>query len=115
MSARYRAIEAGLSAWGISYNYVAGGGLLFEWAGFPLLTDHRLLTDHHEILDAFNVEEEFDANFANRADLAARLVKVLEAVAAGDCLSCRSLACRISMLIKDLEDEVAHEKTIKEF
>ena len=37
LSARYRAIEAGLSAWGISYNYVAGGGLFFEWAGFPLL------------------------------------------------------------------------------
>ena len=37
LSARYPAIEAGLSAWGISYNYVAGGGLFFEWAGFPLL------------------------------------------------------------------------------
>ena len=37
LSARYRAIEASLCAWGISYNYVAGGGLIFEWAGFPLL------------------------------------------------------------------------------
>ena len=27
LSARYRAIEAGLCAWGISYNYVAGGGI----------------------------------------------------------------------------------------
>jgi hypothetical protein len=37
LSARYRAIEAGLCAWGISYNYVAGSGLIFEWAGYPLL------------------------------------------------------------------------------
>jgi hypothetical protein len=37
LSARYRDIEAGLWAWGISYNYVAGSGLIFEWAGYPLL------------------------------------------------------------------------------
>lgn len=37
LSARYRDIEAGLWAWGISYNYVAGSGLILEWAGFPLL------------------------------------------------------------------------------
>jgi len=27
----------GLWAWGISYTCVAGRGLIFEWAGFPLL------------------------------------------------------------------------------
>jgi hypothetical protein len=37
LSARYRDIEAGLWAWGISYNYVAGSELIFEWAGCPLL------------------------------------------------------------------------------
>jgi hypothetical protein len=37
LSARYRDIEAGLWAWGISYTCVAGRGLIFEWAGFPLL------------------------------------------------------------------------------
>jgi hypothetical protein len=36
-SARYRDIEAGLWTWSISYNCVAGSGLIFEWAGFPLL------------------------------------------------------------------------------
>jgi len=37
LSARYRAIEAGLRGWGISCFYVDGGGLIFEWAGCPLL------------------------------------------------------------------------------
>jgi hypothetical protein len=37
LSARYRDIEAGLRTWGISYNCVAGSGLIFEWAGCPLL------------------------------------------------------------------------------
>jgi len=38
LSARYRAIETGLAvaAWGISGFYV-GGGLICEWAGYPLL------------------------------------------------------------------------------
>ena len=40
LSAQYRAIEAGLSAWAFSYNYVAGAGLFFEWAGFPF-AGHR--------------------------------------------------------------------------
>jgi hypothetical protein len=34
--ARYRAIEAGLAAWGIS-GFFVGGGLICEWAGYPLL------------------------------------------------------------------------------
>ena len=37
LSARYRDIEAGLWTWGISYTDVAGSGLIFEWAGCPLL------------------------------------------------------------------------------
>jgi hypothetical protein len=37
LSAGYRAIEAGSQGWGISYFYVDGGGLIFEWAGYPLL------------------------------------------------------------------------------
>jgi hypothetical protein len=36
LSARYRAIETGLAAWGISGFYV-DGGLICEWAGYPLL------------------------------------------------------------------------------
>jgi hypothetical protein len=36
LSARYRAIEADLVAWGISCLYVDGGPIC-EWAGCPLL------------------------------------------------------------------------------
>jgi hypothetical protein len=33
---KHRAIEAGLAAWGIS-GFFVGGGLICEWAGYPLL------------------------------------------------------------------------------
>jgi hypothetical protein len=36
LSARYRPIEAGLAAWGIS-GFFVGGGLICEWARYPLL------------------------------------------------------------------------------
>jgi hypothetical protein len=36
LSARYRAIKTGLAAWGISGHYI-DGGLICEWAGYPLL------------------------------------------------------------------------------
>jgi hypothetical protein len=36
LSARYRAIEAGFAAWGISGYYI-DGRLFCEWAGYPLL------------------------------------------------------------------------------
>jgi hypothetical protein len=36
LSARYCAIEAGLAEWGISGFYV-DGGLICEWAGYPLV------------------------------------------------------------------------------
>jgi hypothetical protein len=37
VSARYSAIENGTASWGISCMHVDGGGLIFEWAGYPLL------------------------------------------------------------------------------
>jgi hypothetical protein len=41
---RYRAIEGGTARWGICYSCVGGGGLIFEWAGYPLLvSDVELL------------------------------------------------------------------------
>jgi hypothetical protein len=43
LSARYRAIEAGFAAWYISCLYL-GGGLLFEWAGYPLLVIDSILS-----------------------------------------------------------------------
>jgi hypothetical protein len=69
------------------------------------------LEDSDEILDALDgIEGDFNRNLANANDLAVRLIMVLEKVAAGDCLGCRNVACRISMLIEDLEAEDAYHK-----
>jgi hypothetical protein len=43
LSAGYRAIEAGSQGWGISCFYVDSGGLIFEWAGYPLLISNVAL------------------------------------------------------------------------
>ena len=46
LSARYRAIEVGLAPWGISVFYI-DGGLICEWAGYPLVViDLDLLRAH---------------------------------------------------------------------
>jgi hypothetical protein len=52
------------------------------------------------------IEGDFQYCVHDRASLAARLASLLESVAADDCLGCRNVACRIVMLIEDLEDQV---------
>jgi hypothetical protein len=64
------------------------------------------LEDNDEIVDAvYGIEGDFTNNMEIRTDLAARLVAMMESIAAGDCIGCRKVVCRISMLIEDLEDE----------
>jgi hypothetical protein len=64
------------------------------------------LTEPDEIEDATDgINGDFLRCRANADAIAARLVKLLtESV--GDCLGCRNVACRITMLIEDLEIEV---------
>jgi hypothetical protein len=63
-----------------------------------------VLLEDDEIDDATDgIQSDFDNCLNDAAYLAARLISLLESVAAGHCLGCRNVACRIAMLIEDLE------------
>jgi hypothetical protein len=62
-----------------------------------------LLSDE-EAEGAFDgIQSDFDSCLEDAASIAARLLDVLESVAGGHCMGCRNVACRIAMLIEDLE------------
>ena len=66
--------------------------------------DFPVLVEGDEIeLAADGIQSDFDNCLNHGAQLAARLITLLESVAAGHCLGCRNVACRIAMLIEDLE------------
>jgi hypothetical protein len=70
-----------------------------------------LLSDE-EAEDAANgIEGDFQNCVHDAANIAARLITVLESVALGDCLGCRNVLCRVCMLIEDAEiQDQQHEQ-----
>jgi hypothetical protein len=70
----------------------------------------------HDYIDSVPADElksaidgigsDFAGVLFNRTQIASDLLTVLEAVAAGDCIGCKDVACRIVMMIEDLKDEL---------
>jgi hypothetical protein len=54
----------------------------------------------------WGIEHDFGNVFAHRTKIAAELITVLEAVAAQDNIGCKNVACRVAMLIEDLQDQI---------
>jgi hypothetical protein len=60
--------------------------------------------DDEEAWEAANgIELDFQTCLEKAANMASRLLTVLESINAGNCLGCRNVAGRIVMLIEDLE------------
>ncbi len=77
--------------------YQSVGACAFEAEhDWPMLLDD-------EMEDAADgIQSDFDNWLNDAAQLAARLITLLESVTAGHCLGCRNVVCRIVMLIEDL-------------
>lgn len=83
---------------------VAGMNVVWHEHAYP-----ASITDHDYVIETVGgIESDFANNMAQLDGLAARLVKLFETVAAGDCLGCRNVLLRISMMIEDLEDNLPY-------
>jgi hypothetical protein len=74
---------------------------------FAAQHDHVSLLPHDEVLEAIeSTEADFANVFGHRNCFASMLVEAIERAAAGDCIGCKDVACRVSMLIEDLKAEL---------